>query len=336
LEHYGDEVTPLVAIVRDESGEVGGLLPLAVARRGRPRVARIAGANLGDAFRPLAERGKELEIARAIGGTLVAGSPPWSLLYLDNVEADAWAEELLGGPGRGLRHLRFGASALASIETSEFDSWEAYLAARSSNLRGQIRRHGRRLREQGFITRRTTSADQVEADFQSLFRLHDLRWRGRGGSTLGSPRARSFHADFAAAALSRGWLRLWFLERGDEAIAAWYGWYLGGSYAFYNGGFDPSWSRYGPGVAILSRAIEAAFEEGAEHFEFLLGEESYKARFATRSREVCSIVVARTGPAALLARAELGIRRLGRRLPSGSRAGVRRWIARRLPGARRR
>jgi CelD/BcsL family acetyltransferase involved in cellulose biosynthesis len=122
--------------------------------------------------------------------------------------------------------------------------------------------------------------------------------------------------DFAAAALERGWLRLWLLEVDGEPIAAWYGWRLGGRYAYYNSGFDPERSQLRPGLVLLAGVIRAALEEGAEEFDFLLGDESYKFRFAEDSRTVHNVTVARAWhPALLVTGAEAVMRGLGRRLP---------------------
>ncbi len=143
--------------------------------------------------------------------------------------------------------------------------------------------------------------------------------------------ARAFHSDFAAVALERGWLRLWILEVDGAPIAAWYGWRLGSRYAYYNSGFDPGRSDLRPGLVLIAGVIRSALEEGAEEFDFLLGDESYKFRFAEDSRTVHNATVARTWHPALVATAaEVGMRGLGRKLPERvRRAGAVTRLARR-------
>ena len=125
-----------------------------------------------------------------------------------------------------------------------------------------------------------------------------------------------------AAALERDWLRLWFLELDGEPVASWYGWRLGDRYSFYNGGFDPSRSKLSPGMVLLARVLESAFEEGARTFDFLLGDESYKGRFADQTREVHDLTLARAlpHPASAVTGVELWLWNLGRRLPPSVRA----------------
>jgi CelD/BcsL family acetyltransferase involved in cellulose biosynthesis len=156
---------------------------------------------------------------------------------------------------------------------------------------------------------------------EAFFRLHDLRFGSRGGSTLSSERAQAFHLDFAEAALGRGWLRLWFLELDGRPAAAWYGWRLGERYSYYNSGLDPEFSSLRPGLVLIAAVIESAFEEGAAEFDFLLGDESYKYRFADAERTVSDVAIARAlpHPAGALSGAEFAARKMFRRIPASVR-----------------
>ena len=104
------------------------------------------------------------------------------------------------------------------------------------------------------------------------------------------------------------------MEVDGTPAAAWYGWRVGGTYAYYNAGFDPSHSNLRPGMVLMAAVIHAALEEGAAEFDFLLGNEAYKHRFADGNREVSDItLVKRAHPAAAVARAEQAARRVARR-----------------------
>ena len=151
-----------------------------------------------------------------------------------------------------------------------------------------------------------------------FFALHAARWdelRGR----LDDPRARRCRRstrDFAAAALERGWLRLSFLEVEGTAVAALYGWRIGGRYAYFQAGFDTAWADASVGLVLMAHTVREAIEEGADEYDLLLGDEDYKARFATDERRVESLVVA----GALRPDASAGPAR--RRRPPGHRRPV--------------
>lgn len=320
---YGEDADPLVPALIGDDGTCTGLIPLALPRSGRPRTCRIAGANLGDCFSPLAAPGEDRAVAFAAGEALSHATLPWSVVALDHVEEpDQWVDGLEAGIGVRLRRHQRASADLPWIDLSSHEDWEAYLATRSSHLRKRLRWLDRRqARDHTVRLRRTERADQVSDDVTTLFDLHDRRWAGRGGSSLASDRARAFHRRFAEAAQARGWLRLWFLEFDGAPVAAWYGWRLGGRYSYHNGGFDPSFSSLSPGLVLLSAVIESAFAEGAAEFDFLAGDESYKGRFAERERTVSdvSLVRALPHPAAAVVGAGDAARRLVRMVPTGAR-----------------
>jgi CelD/BcsL family acetyltransferase involved in cellulose biosynthesis len=321
--HYATEYVPFIPVLRDPAGGLRGLLPLALPRSGHPRACRIAGANLGDRFHPICAPEAEAEVAAAAGAALAEAPEPWSVVSLDHVQIDTpWVEALGDATGRRLSSRSRIAAPLPLIDIATHESWDAYLATRSSNFRQQVRRFARRAaREAEVRLRRTESAAELDADMSTFFALHDKRLGERGGSSLSAERARSFHLDFARAALEQGWLRLWILELNGSPAAAWYGWRLGERYSYYNSGFDPVFAALSPGLVLISAVIESAFEEGASEFDFLLGEESYKYRFAERERTVSDVVLARAlpHPAGVLTGAEFAARWLVRAVPPSAK-----------------
>ena len=341
--HYGHDAPPFVVRVRDADGTLAGLLPL--CRSGR--TVRFAGANVGDRFGPVAVPGREAEVARAAAGALGREA-----VVLHNVDAGApWIPAL----GEGLRGrvsaTRLRGSVLPYVPLTGH-TWDTFLGARSRNFRQQVRRKERALVEgRGAVYRTTSSPDEVTRDVAEFFRLHAARWDDReGGSTITSPTVHAFHADFAAAALERGWLRMSFLEVGGDAaersstggerraVAALYAWRIGGRYAYFQAGFDPEWAAASVGLVLMAHTVRSAIEEGAEEYDLLLGDENYKARFATDEREVETLVVAGAlDPTRLLAQVDAGVRRATDGMSPELRARLRdlaKPVLARMPGTR--
>ncbi len=98
---------------------------------------------------------------------------------------------------------------------------------------------------------------RLQDDLTVLFALHRARW-GEGSPFL---RFEAFHREFAAVALERGWLRLWFLELDDRPAAAWYGFRFAGVESYYQAGRDPSAPRR---IARLrpARALDSGGSRG--------------------------------------------------------------------------
>lgn len=336
MQVYGAGVEPFIPALRDASGHLTGLLPL--VRGTAAGALRIAGANLGDVFHPVAAAGDEDAIGAAAGDLLAQCYRDWSVVICDNSEDGApWVGSLVRSATVRLGITRGPRTPVPYADISR--GWDGFLESRSANFRSQLGRKRRALERTGAVRfRLTESESDLESDMQAFFTLHLARWAGRGGSSLASERAQAFHLRFARDALRLGWLRLWFLEVDGRSVAAWYGWRLGDRYSYYQAGFDPSWSRASVGFLLLAHTVRMAAEEGAAAYDLLLGGEAFKDRFATGYRTVSTVAIGRPlHPARLAAAADLRLRALGRHLPTTVRTHIRRPfdnLVSRLPTAR--
>lgn len=307
--HHGDGA-PFVLVFRDAGDAIAGLLPLYRADRGPVRIVRSVGHGAADRLGPVCAPESLPAVTQALRGWLADPGVAWHLWIAERVDAaDGW-DAALGG-----RTLRREASPLLRLD---YDDWDALLASRSQNFRQQVRRFERRLlRETGARYRLADDPARLPAELDALFALHRLRW---GEESTGFADAdRAFHAEFAAIAQERGWMRLWFLETDDAPLAAWYGFRFGRSEFFYQAGRDPAFDRLAPGFVLMAHTIREAVADGQRTFHLLLGDEPYKARFADGDAPVDTVAVARGAAAAgvvslasAVARSERGRHLLGR------------------------
>jgi CelD/BcsL family acetyltransferase involved in cellulose biosynthesis len=285
--HHG-QGDPFLLACREPSGHVVGLLPLYRSSRGPVRIVRSVGHGEADRLGPVCGRASVPAVTEAVRAWLRSPDLGWDLWIGERVDAaDAW-DGAFGG-----RMLRREASPLLRLE---YESWDSLLASRSQNFRQQVRRFERRLvRETGARFRLADDRERLPDELESLFRLHRLRWGDE--STGFADENRAFHAEFAAIAQERGWMRLWFAETDDGPLAAWYGFRFGESEFFYQAGRDPAYDRLAPGFVLMAHTIREAVADGQRVFHLLLGDESYKERFADGDAPVDTFAVAR-GPAA--------------------------------------
>jgi CelD/BcsL family acetyltransferase involved in cellulose biosynthesis len=336
LDNYGNSSEPAVPVVRRPDASLLGLMPLVVARTGRPRTLRFAGAAHADRLHPVClEQDEDVVASTAVAAaTATAARARWSVVVLDNVDADAHWWKGLARASAVLGVATYRDTVLPIIDFGA-QGWDGYLASRARNFREQAGRYLRRLeRKHRVHFRRTIEESELDRDMATLLRLHDARWGPRGGSSLGGERARSFHVDFARSALRRGWLRLWFLELDGVDVAAWYGWRLGERYAYYQAGFDPAWQHLSVGFVLMVHTVRSAIEEGASSYDLLLGEEAYKSRFANGGESVQTVTLSRSRSAHLATAAEACLWKGSRRLPAGLRS-VPPGVANLLPTLRR-
>jgi CelD/BcsL family acetyltransferase involved in cellulose biosynthesis len=257
---------------------VAAILPLYEAIPPRPlRLLRFVGHGPADQLGPVcAPEDRRL----AAEGLARAARGPGDLLLAERLDGEAqWAHRL------AMPVVRHEPSPRVEIAAP---SWEDYLAGRSAHFRQSVRRGERKLRREHGLSFRLSDGPHLDADLDSLFHLHELRWQG-AATRFGKQRA--FHRDFAAVALDRGWLRLWLAEIAGRPVAAWYGFRFAGADWHYQNGRDPRWNREGIGFVLLAHTIREAVDDGMREYKMLLGGESYKDRFATSNPGLQTLVL---------------------------------------------
>ena len=210
-------------------------------------------------------------------------------------------------------------SAQTTVNTCPFidlrgHSWTSYLATLGSQHRRDVQRKTKNLSKQFEVAfERVEHEEQRDAALRLLIALHNKRWIDRGGSdafhTAGHV---AFHAEFTARALRRGWLRLYVLRLDGQPASALYGLRYGGTFYFYQSGFDPRYARHSVGLVTMGLAIQSALAEGAEEYDFLHGDEAYKFHWAKESRDLRRLDLYPPGARGLCLRAVTGGRRLAR------------------------
>lgn len=294
---------PVLGIVRGESGAPTALVPLH-RRRGPVRTLRFAGGGVADQIGPISAP-ENRDIAAEELQRLIAATPHDLFVAERLAGEEGWAKHL------GAQPTVRESSPVVEIET---DDWDAFLAARSSNFRQQVRKFERRLeRDNGLSYRLTTDAGGLGRDLDTVFELHAMRW-GAGATDFQRQPARAFHERFAAAALDGGWLRLWIAELDGRPAAAWYGFRYGGADWFYNQGRDPAFERSSIGFVLTAHALREAVRDGMRQYKFLLGGEDYKKRFAGEDHGLETFVM----PQGVRGRAGVLAQRGSYRLPERS------------------
>jgi CelD/BcsL family acetyltransferase involved in cellulose biosynthesis len=261
--------------VRDD-GRLVGALPLAVTRRGPVRVAVIAGARAlgGDAIVAGAD-------PHAVGAALTAvlQDEPLDVLDFDGVARDAVVTTCLSGPRRLIEVM-----AAPTMEMP--DGWEpAYERTAGSSTRRTNRRRLKQLQEQGAVAFvQHATAEEVAGALEDAFRLHAIRWEGRGDtSEFGTTAGQTFHRAALAALAPGGYVRLLELRLDDTPIAFQLYFVVGGTVFTYRVAFDPAYARFSPGALTVVEALRQGGAEGATRVEFLRGDEPYKLGLADRA-----------------------------------------------------
>jgi len=172
-------------------------------------------------------------------------------------------------------------------------SWEGFQSSLGPNLRRNIRRYERQLRQQHDVVLTDYGPARLEEGWRHLQRLHGARWGG--GGVFGEPAMERLHRWFGAWLADRGQLWMVTLDLDGTPAAAWYGFSFGDTHYAYQMGWDARWERQSVGTVLMGLMIRRAIERGYRTFDFLRGEEAYKTVWTGAARTCHEVVVIRAG-----------------------------------------
>jgi CelD/BcsL family acetyltransferase involved in cellulose biosynthesis len=151
-----------------------------------------------------------------------------------------------------------------------------------------LQRHEKGLQRTGKLESHTfTRASDIFPKLDEFFTQHIERW-----DTTPTPsiflqtKHREFYRRMIENLDPTGWLRFTVLLLDGKMIAAHLGWFYLGRFYWYKPTYDIRLKTKSPGEVLLKRVIEQAVADKAEEFDFLIGDETYKSRFATKTRKL--------------------------------------------------
>jgi CelD/BcsL family acetyltransferase involved in cellulose biosynthesis len=284
--HVAPEGAELRVVAVHDRDELIGIAPLYVEPgSSSPGRYRLLANNLSGYATPLALPHRAWEVAEAVAHTLTISEPRPSSLELAPLPAvSPWAFALRERwPGR-FRPIAYRAD-LADVPTVSLHqpSFDAWMQARSSRFRNNLRRYRRRF-EQAGGTERISTAETAAADIQTFARLHAARWNGRRSRLVElGERLPLLLGEVAQALLPEERFRLLILEIDGEPICAYLSIAAGGEVVAVNLGWDERFKHLSaPRLAILSM-IEEGFRQGDHRFNLGWGRVDYKREFTNGS-----------------------------------------------------
>jgi CelD/BcsL family acetyltransferase involved in cellulose biosynthesis len=280
---------------------------------GEPEAHEICSDYLGI----VTERGEERRVCQRLAAVACSGAlGPWDELLMPALSGDELTLPLLCSElyARGI-HVSCDASGESPYIPLP-ESWDAYLAALSSERRYLVRRSLRDFEHWAGDAARLEQAStpaELQRGYAILRALHAQRWseQNRRG-VFESSRFRAFHERVLPELLARGELELLWLCVREEPIAALYNIVFDDNVYFYQSGrkLDVP-KRIRPGLVLHAYAIRRAIAAGRKTYDFLAGGSRYKKELALASRPLIELRAAR--PSALESArrfAELGVARL--------------------------
>lgn len=183
-----------------------------------------------------------------------------------------------------------------SVDTS--GSWQDYLNGLGANTRLRLFNRRRLLAREGTVGLSDFWPDKTDDFFKLLNRFHARRW----GNACFNRESLSFHQEFLKKVVDEGGVpELSVLFCADRPISVLYNVAFEGCVYNIQAGFEADFhKKLAVGTLHLGYGIEEAFNKpGISTFDLLAGEgkhENYKARLATHSQKLVSVMLVRSRP----------------------------------------
>lgn len=289
-EVFGDNQKLSLITVADD-GKITGIAPLTIAtivdKAGlKLKKLTFVGDGLTDYHDLLIANEKREDILRSLFEFIFNSKKGWDAIHFRNFRGDS--------PNLPTMRSILAETSFTFVEKINIRSpyitidcdWADYYGALSKNIRSDVRRRSNYLTKLGkseFI--RVHKIDDVIDTLQMIKSIH-VKCRQAKGDVSWYMNEKRFR--FASLILKRfsdhQWLDIVFLKLNDRIIAYYLGFIYDNIIYFWNTGFDPEFSKVGPGKLLLHYWIKDSFTQGYRQFDFMVGEESYKLQWANPTR----------------------------------------------------
>jgi CelD/BcsL family acetyltransferase involved in cellulose biosynthesis len=331
--HYSREgMSPYVLLVRNAAGELVGGLPcyLTTGFLGE-RTLRLMGSGeiCSDYLTLLAVPGTERPVAEAIARRLSEeAADEWALVELDGVAQDDVAVRYLLDWLKAQGHRVHVRQRMNGWRLQLPGDWEEYLAKVSKGRRVRIRQIVKRQLETGLVVAHIAQTpEEFDRGWGIFWDLHQRRRQSLGEKgCFVSERFSGFHAEVARRFFDMGRLRLHWVELEGVPVAVDYAFIGDGIVYCYQSGMDPRYQDAQPGWLDWTASIRRAIEQGFRAFDFLRGDEPYKATWRAEPIPLMEIRIVSRRPVAVLRDHLWHAGKNAKSAFNGAKKSVERWL----------
>jgi CelD/BcsL family acetyltransferase involved in cellulose biosynthesis len=308
---FGADSELVLLLVHDAAGELQAIAPLMIEARRRAGITRrrlllLGTANAASDYADLIVARGNARARRAIREWIAAQRERWSSVELLNLPESSPTLALLDDLLPRRRALRQVAAEAPARLLGDAAADRRMLAKKS------LRRHLNGFSREGRVEfRRLQTPLEVECYLDVFFEQHVRRWAGTDSpSPFGDPAQQRFYRLLAERMDAGATLHFSVVLFEDRPIAFHFGFEHDGVFVWYKPSFEPSLQRRSPGEVLIRCLLEDAVTRGLREFDFTVGSEAFKYRFANVVRRVWRVRLYRRAVEYLPALARAAARRL--------------------------
>ena len=287
---FSCEHEPWYVSVGDPSGVVG-IAPLMISRGVLgERIVRFLGDGKAD-YCDFLLAGDKLKALESICQALFAARDRWDVVILNSIPAESptigLLQDVCRRSGYYVLQRDLYTSPVLIINEHEAESRKIFNKA-------ALRRRLNYFQRTGALTFKTVTGQAVLPYLDGFFEQHIGRWAGsKTPSLFLDERNRAFYRELATTMANKEWLALSIVEFNGKPLAIHYGFDYNGRLLWYKPSFDRTHAKHSPGLVLLRYLIGHAIANQRHEFDFTIGDEPFKTRFANRVRTTIQFQICR-------------------------------------------
>ena len=162
--------------------------------------------------------------------------------------------------------------------------WAAFLAARNSKMRSNMKRMEKKLAQAGGSVEIIVDRQDRERAIEAYERVYAASWKPQEPYP-------HFMAGLITQATEGGWLRLGIVWLEAKPIAAQVWIVANGKADIYKVAYDEAFKDYSPGTVLTARLMQHVIEQdGVSEVDYLIGDDAYKKSWMSDRRERWGVV----------------------------------------------
>ena len=180
------------------------------------------------------------------------------------------------------------------VETASIPAPRMSMDCVASRLKKKsLKRHTKKLDKMGTVEFKTyTTEADISPRLEGFFQQHISRWAPTNSPSLFLDSLnKDFYRSLTHHLASTGTVRYSELTLDNKLVAAHYGFHFDDNFIWYKPCFEPSLAKLSPGEVLIKNLLCLAQHEGAKVFDFTIGGEQFKYRFATEVPTVSDLFI---------------------------------------------
>ena len=158
--------------------------------------------------------------------------------------------------------------------------------------KSSLRRHTGFFQKSGDLRfHQCESEAEILEYLEQFFEQHRARWaRTDSPSQFFDPAQQAFYRELVREIFPRGWLRFDVVLFNGAPLAFHFGFEYRRRFIWYKPTFDIQFASRSPGEVLIKFLLEEAIKRKLEEFDFTIGSEAFKYRFANKIRRINRVI----------------------------------------------